>query len=167
MMSRFGFWVCIATLLSLPLLANAPENNNTEETVVDGSTVRNLAEGFWAKPFFITDVSKYQKCRVLLYHDQKSQVVFEQDLKHVSNDICLAISKTPPQGHVVMAWKDGYRSSEFDVSGSFSKTFGWLGRNLKAAGTMTLFGTTTTITEAPPRPSDFTDQMWCFVIEFE
>jgi hypothetical protein len=165
-MIRSGFWVCLAALLSLPLLAfNAPENKNIEEPVVDLSTVEKLAEGFGARPFFITDVSKYQKCRVLLYHDQKSQVVLEQDLRHVSNDICLAISKTPPQGRVVMAWKDGYRSSEFDVSGSFGQTFGYWRGNRKADGTMTLFGTA--ITKDPPRPSDFTDQMWCFVVEFE
>jgi hypothetical protein len=165
-MIRSGFWVCLAALLSLPLLAfNAPESKKTEEPVVDVSTVEKLAQGFGAMTFFITDVSKYQKCRVLLYHDQKSQVVFEQDLKQVGNDICLAISKPPSQGRVVMAWKDGCRSSEFTASGSFSQTFGYLGRNIKTAGTMTLFGTT--ITKAPPMPSDFTDQMWCFVVEFE
>lgn len=166
MVSRSAFWACLAALLSLPLLAfNAPENKNTEELVIDVSTVEKLAEGFGARTFFFTDVSKYQKCRVLLYHDKKSQVVFEQDLNDVSNDICLAIKKTPPQGSVVMAWKNGYRSSEFDVSGSFSQTFGSVGRIRKAAGTMTLFGTT--ITKDPPKPSDFTNQMWCFVVEFE
>jgi len=165
-MIRAGFRVCLAALISLPLLAfNTTENENTEEPIVGLSTAEKLAEGFGARPFFITDVSKYQKCRVLLYHDQKSQVILEQDLKHVSNDICLAISKTPPQGRVVMAWKDGYRSSEFDVSGSFSQTFGYWRGTRKAAGMMTLFGTTTT--KAPPRPSDFTDQMWCFAVEFE
>jgi hypothetical protein len=166
MMTRSGFWVCLAALLSLPLLArNALENKKTEEPVVDVLTVEKLAQGFGAMPFFITDVSKYQKCRVLLYHDQKSQVVFEQNLKQVGNEICLAISKPPSQGRVVMAWKDGYRSSEFTASGAFNRTFGYWGHNRMAAGTMPLFGTT--ITKAPPRPSDFRDMMWCFVVEFE
>ncbi len=152
------------TLLMVWILCSAVLGcSKPSEPSISFEMFSRMAKGLGVIPCVVTDVSEYEHCKLFLYHNQKAQLLLEQDLRIVGDELCVGLPLSSDKGAVVLAWKDGFSATasprDFQAgSRSVPKPF------RKAAPTMSLMGTTFS---PEPDPDDFTGKMWCYVLKFE